>query len=128
MYKDIDQYVKKCHICNKAGVALINTRNRVIYISHPNELWEIDLIGRIPDKNGNSEFIFVAIDHYTEWMQTKSAKLILQAVKELILDKHGIPKKILSDNGLEFKNEHTQNCAKNSISNGVSHHKDTMKQ
>ena len=81
-------------------------------------MWEVDLIGRIPDHNKSSEFILIAVDHYTKWMETKrlknkSASEISKCIKELIIDKHGIPKKILSDNGLEFKNEPIINLTKN---------------
>lgn len=110
IHADIDMIVKKCTICNKAGESLMNTKNKVIETSYPNELWEVDLIGRIPGKDGQNDFIFIAIDHYTKWMETrklknKSSSVILKAIQELIIDKHGIPNRILSDNGLEFKNE-----------------------
>lgn len=37
-------------ICQKNGHSLNNTKNLVINPQRPNDLWEIDLIGRIPDK------------------------------------------------------------------------------
>ena len=96
IHSDIDMFVKKCVICSKAGESLINSKNRVISTSFPNELWEIDLIGRIPDKKGHNDFIFIAVDHYTKWMETrrlksKSSTEILNAIKDLIISKHGIP-------------------------------------
>ena len=117
IHSDIDMFVKKCVICSKAGESLINSKNRVISTSFPNELWEIDLIGRIPDKKGHNDFIFIAVDHYTKWMETrrlksKSSTEILNAIKDLIISKHGIPKRILSDNGLEFRNEHITKLCK----------------
>ncbi|KAI5150472.1 hypothetical protein ENBRE01_1516 [Enteropsectra breve] len=117
IHGEIDTLIKECVICSKAGEALVNSKNRVIVTSFPNQLWEIDLIGRIPDKNGNSDFIFIAVDHYTKWMETrriknKTASEVLKAIKDLIINKHGIPNKIISDNGLEFRNEQVTNLHK----------------
>ena len=117
IHSKIDTVVKKCSICSRAGESLINSKNRVIATSFPNELWEIDLIGRIPDKKGRNDFIFIAIDHYTKWMETrrlrsKCAIEVLNAIKDLIINKHGIPKRILSDKGLEFRNEQISKLCK----------------
>lgn len=83
----------------------------------PNQLWECDLIGIIPNSNGENYFIFVAIDHYskspeTKFLKSKSAEEIVDAVHELIIVKHGIPERILSDNRLEFANRNIELLAK----------------
>ncbi|KAF9760593.1 Retrovirus-related Pol polyprotein from transposon [Nosema granulosis] len=109
MFKDIEKYVSNCSICLKSGLKKRNTKNRVIISQHINDLWEIDLIGRIPDGNSN-KFIIVAIDHYSKWVETKvistkTGQDIAKAIEELIIQKHGIPKRILTDCGLEFKNK-----------------------
>lgn len=108
--KDIEKYSQ---ICQKAGPELQNTKFKCIEVTQPNEMWVCDLIGRIPIDNSKTNtniFIFVAIDHYTKWVETKlmydkSAQSVLQAIKELIIEKHGIPKRLLSDSGLEFANQ-----------------------
>jgi hypothetical protein len=86
-----------------------NTKHRVIETLDHNELWEVDL-GRIPH-NGENHFVLVAIDHYSKWTETKHLKnkegeTIKNAIEELIINKHGIPKTILTDCGLEFNNRH----------------------
>jgi hypothetical protein len=113
IYKDIEKFVEKCSTCNKSGEALINSQNKAIRTTYPNELWEIDLIGRIPGKNLSNSFIFIAIDHYSKWIETKqikrkSAEDICEAIEELIIKRNGIPNKILTDQGLEFNNELTK--------------------
>ena len=118
IFKDIEKCVSECTLCLKSGEALVNSKNRVITTTYPNELWEIDLlIGRIPGKNQSNQFIFVAIDHYTKWIeakviQNKTAEEIVQAAQELIIQKHGIPKRILTDCGLEFNNEKTKELSR----------------
>jgi hypothetical protein len=70
---------------------------------------DLDLIGRIPDGKGSNKFIFIANYHYSKWVETKilnskSSKEVSEAINELIIKKHGIPETLLSDCGLEFKN------------------------
>ena len=82
----------------------------------PHELWEIDLIGRIPGSENSNCFIFVAIDHYTKWVEAKAlnhknAEEIGKAIEEIIIRKHGTPEKILTDQGTEFLNDIVQGIA-----------------
>jgi hypothetical protein len=75
-----------------------------------------DLIGRLPTSGKGKKIILVAVDHYSKWVETKTLKTkdmksILRAIKEIIIDKHGTPTKILSDCGLEFKNQEIANFA-----------------
>lgn len=109
MFKDIDEHCSRCLTCLQAGNGRVNTKTKVIHTSHENDLWQIDLIGRLQDKEKNG-FIFVAIDHYSKWIETKvlerkTSAEIIKAIEELIIRKHGIPKRILSDMGLEFNNK-----------------------
>lgn len=82
-------------------------------------MWEVDLVGKIHEEGGG-KYIFVAVDHYTKWVETKvldqkKATGIYNAIKELIIDKHGIHCRILSDNGLEFKNKEIELLKKSLI-------------
>ena len=92
-------------------------KNRIIKSTFPNEIWEIDLIGRIPGNTQyDNKYILIAIDHYTKWIeakviQSKTAAEICKAVQELIIDKHGIPTRIITDPGLEFNNQQTRELA-----------------
>lgn len=107
--QDAEKFHQKCGICMKSGDALQNTKNKIIQSTRPNEIWEVDLIGRIPGSSGSNRFIFMAIDHYTKWLETviiehKTSENVVEAVKTLIIKKHGSPRKIFSDQGLEFDN------------------------
>ncbi|KAF9756156.1 Retrovirus-related Pol polyprotein from transposon 17.6, partial [Nosema granulosis] len=97
MYKYIEEMVTGCKICRKAGNPIINTKNKVIETTRPNELWEIDLVGRLTDK-GKNVFIVVCIDHHTKWVETKvvqnkTAEEIVMAVKEFIGRKGNSPER-----------------------------------
>jgi len=131
MYKDIDKLIDSCIICLKGGEERHNGKHRVIRTNKQGELWEMDLLGRIPAKNGRSKFIFVAINHHTKWIETrvlnkKGKKEVSKAVQELIIDKHGIPEMIYTDNGREFNNEEVIRVAKDRgiklVFNSPGHH------
>lgn len=47
--EDIDNHVKKCKLCETSGYQLINTKNKAIETQRPNQIWEVDLIGKIFD-------------------------------------------------------------------------------
>ncbi|KAF9760555.1 Transposon Tf2-6 polyprotein, partial [Nosema granulosis] len=116
MINDIENYVKQCRICTMIGGERTNTKNKMILATRPNDIWELDLIGRIPTKNGN-KFVFVAIDHFSKWIETKvipnkSERTITSCIIELILKRHGTPNRIITDCGLEFKNRCVQALAK----------------
>ncbi|MGL5707245.1 MAG: reverse transcriptase domain-containing protein [Aeromonas sp.] len=117
MFKDIDNYVKACQICNQAGREKINTKSKFIKVNNDKELWEIDLIGRIPSDNANV-FIIVAINHYNKWVESrviknKTKENVIAFIKQNVIDKHGAPKRILSDIGKEFNNKDVQQFATN---------------
>ncbi|MGL5773036.1 MAG: DDE-type integrase/transposase/recombinase [Bacteroidales bacterium] len=89
------------------------------------------MLGRLRNEQGQNKFIFVAIDHYSKWTEAcvldrKSAQLTAEAIQKLIIDKHGSPDSILSDNGLEFSNNKIKEiCNKYSIewlNNSPGHH------
>lgn len=134
MYKDIENYVNECNECPKTGRKIVQSINNIIRTTRPNELWEMDLIRRIKDPDGGNYFILVAVDHYTKWMEAKllankDAFSVCKAIKELILDKHGHPECILTDNGKEFRNSHIHELiSKYKLSwlfNSPGHHKTT---
>lgn len=107
--KDIRGFVFKCVICMKSANLRQNTKNKAIMTNHPNELWEIDLIGPVQCNDNSKKYIVIAIDHFTKWVETrtivnKGEKNIVKMLDECIFKKHSIPKRLLSDQGLEFDN------------------------
>lgn len=109
-WKDINEFCKKFILCAKAGEANHSTKNRMPEASSPNELWECDLIGKIPKGNIRNKFIRETVDHYTKWMKrkvinSKDMNTVEKCIKDLIIKKHGIPKRILTDWRLELIKE-----------------------
>jgi hypothetical protein len=110
IFKDIENYVKECAICQRAGNEKINTKNKPIITNKFNDMWECDLMGRIKSKDGTYKFIFFAVNNFSKLIETRVIKTkdmaaVKKCVEDLIIRKHGAPKTILSDNGCEFNNE-----------------------
>jgi hypothetical protein len=82
IFKDIDKVVNSCVICLKNGDELCNTKNKVIETKRFGEIWEVDLLGRIQNKDGSNKFILVAIDHFTKWVE---ATIISNKNEELVV-------------------------------------------
>ena len=67
------------------------------------------MIGRIAPKASNGhEYIIVAIDYFTKWVETASysmlkAKHVARFIKNNIICRYGVPQEIISDNGSHFE-------------------------
>ena len=71
----------------------------------------IDVIGKIsPKSSSGHEFILVAIDYFTKWVEATSyAKLnvakVATFIKSHIICKYGVPHELISYRGVHFKGE-----------------------
>ena len=74
-------------------------------------VWGIDVIRKILPKSSNChEFILVAIDYFTKWVEAASyAKLTLIKVstfiKSHIICRYEVPHGLISDRGVHFRGE-----------------------
>ena len=77
----------------------------------PFSTWRIDIIGKIhPIATNGHEFILVAIDYFTKWVEAASYKVlnskkVAQFIQTNIICRYGQPYEIISDNGQHFKGE-----------------------
>src|SRR5437762_1963245 len=109
MYKDIEDYIKRCDSCqkrgNKGGSGYLNP----IEVGRPFERIGIDFVGPLErTKNGN-KYILVATDYLTKWPEAKAmreatAENVIEFIYERIICRHGCLKVILSDRGTHFRN------------------------
>lgn len=116
-HKDIDSFIQKCAICLKKGNEVINTNFKYLNPLYPNHIWEVDLIGPLQGSLGENKYILITIDLFTKYIETeivnsKTGNEIRKVLKRIILDKHGSPSMIYSDNDLEFQNKEVQDLAK----------------
>jgi transposase InsO family protein len=110
MYLDIEEFVKTCEICQRRHGQHKQPSIQPIPVGQPFERIGIDLIGPLEITTARKRYIIVAIDYLTKWVEAKAitakeADKIVQFIHEEITTRHGVPKEILSDNGLEFANK-----------------------
>ena len=74
-------------------------------------MWDMDVIRPITPKASNGHrFIFVVIDYFTKWVEAASYASVTKSVvahfiKREIICQYGLPKRIISDNGLNLNND-----------------------
>uniref|UniRef100_A0A2N9GY56 Integrase catalytic domain-containing protein n=1 Tax=Fagus sylvatica TaxID=28930 RepID=A0A2N9GY56_FAGSY len=112
MEKDCIRHVQTCHKCQMYQ----NSKNAPPQYLHtmaspwPFSAWGMDVIGAITPKASNGhEFILVAIDYFTKWVEACSFKNVTQVavtrfVKNNIICRYGMPEMLITDNASNLNN------------------------
>uniref|UniRef100_A0A2N9FW52 Integrase catalytic domain-containing protein n=1 Tax=Fagus sylvatica TaxID=28930 RepID=A0A2N9FW52_FAGSY len=105
-------HVQTCHKCQMYQ----NCKNAPPQYLHtmaspwPFSAWGMDVIGAITPKASNGhEFILVAIDYFTKWVEACSFKNVTQVavtrfVKNNIICRYGMPEMLITDNASNLNN------------------------
>ena len=77
-----------------------------IPISWPFAVWGLDIVGKVPKSMGGHEYLFVAIDKFTKWVEAmpvprQTAQAAIKFI-EGISYQFGVPNRIITDNGTQF--------------------------
>jgi transposase InsO family protein len=113
---DAMEIVAKCRDCQFFQKQTTKHANplRPSDISWPFAIWGIDIVGILPRAPGGFRFLFVRVDTFTKWMEATPVVNITQevAVKFLqsIIYRFDIPKRVLTDNGTQFKGAKFSKC------------------
>uniref|UniRef100_A0A2N9HHR4 Uncharacterized protein n=1 Tax=Fagus sylvatica TaxID=28930 RepID=A0A2N9HHR4_FAGSY len=114
MERDCIRHVQTCHKCQMYQ----NSKNAPPQYLHtmaspwPFSAWGMDVIGAITPKASNGhEFILVAIDYFTKWVEACSFKNVTQVavtrfVKNNIICRYGMPEMLITDNASNLNNLH----------------------
>ncbi|GKV53120.1 hypothetical protein SLEP1_g59664, partial [Rubroshorea leprosula] len=94
MVEDALNYVKKCPTCQ--------------FNADYTCQWGVDLIGLFIKGKGGCTFLVVAVDYFTKWIEAKplsttTERKIEEFLFNSILCRFGIPKRIIADNGPQFR-------------------------
>jgi hypothetical protein len=110
MGQDIFKRCESCHSCNFTRPRHPDTRGIMSSTppTRPCERLSVDLI-KLPRSKLGNEYAVVFIDSFTRWPEAipvsdKKATTIIRVMKEYIIDRHGIPNYLLSDEGFESLN------------------------
>ena len=112
MSADIKRWTDSCASCikrktpRKMGMGL--TTNALA--SEPWEVIGVDLVGECLQTTSGNKWILTITDHFTRWpiavaIPDKKASTVARVLYEHLVTEHGVPRKILTDQGKEFVNE-----------------------
>ena len=77
----------------------------------PFSIWGIDIIGKIlPKSSSGHEYILVAIDYFTKWVEVASYSRLIAAkvakfIRSHIICRYGVPHELISNRGVNFRGE-----------------------
>jgi len=105
---DAEQLVKTCEACQYYAKNIHQPAQALqpILISWPFAVWGLDIVGKIPKSVGGHEYLFVAIDKFTKWVEVmpvprQTAQAAIKFVEGIVYH-FGVPNRIITDNGSQF--------------------------
>ncbi|GKU99600.1 hypothetical protein SLEP1_g12423 [Rubroshorea leprosula] len=110
MVEDVQNYVKKCPTCqfNADDIHMPGEMLSSLTSPWPFAQWGVDLLGRFIKGKEGCTFLVVAVDYFTKWIKAKplsttTERKIEEFLFNSILCMFGIPKRIIADNGPQFR-------------------------
>lgn len=112
MYRRIRTIIATCDSCQrcktdpKPSIGL----SKGINCTQKNDQLAIDIIGPLPTSVGNVKYILIVIDIFTKFvklysMRSANTRTIINKLFGIHFINHGLPNKIQSDNGTQFKSK-----------------------
>ena len=118
--EDVKRYVQSCFKCQQNKVQHQRKAGKLHPLEIPQGPWQeisIDIIGPLPKSNG-MDTIVVIVNQFTKMIRLKatttnvSLERIAKIYRDDIWKLHGIPRKILSDRGLQFTSKFMEEFTK----------------
>ena len=111
MRKEVQDFVRTCDVCQRAGDKLSDNVNvHTIIARHPWEIVTIDFMcGFAPARQTKHTSVVVITDKFTRQVHLRScplnpsAKETVQYFLEMVVARHGLPRLIISDRGSQFE-------------------------
>jgi hypothetical protein len=107
--QDVGELVKSCEACqfHAKQIHTLAQALQMIPPSLPFAVWGVYILGPFPRAVGGYRFLFVTIDKFTKWPEATPVVSITQgaavAFLKSIVCRFGVPSRIITDNGTQFK-------------------------
>lgn len=117
-YREVAKFVRNCSTCQACKVeqlappGLMGQR----IVETPWTVIAADIMGPFPPSRSSFKYILVIQDVFTKMIEIKAlrnatGRLISESFRELILNRWGAPRVLLTDNGTEFINNNLRSLA-----------------
>lgn len=106
--QDAVELVSKCEACqfHSKNIHLPAQAIHTIPLSWPFLVWGLDILDPFPRAVGGFEFLLVAIDKFTKWLEVATMRKVtaqspIKFLKELVCH-FGVPTRIITNNDTQF--------------------------
>ena len=112
MSSEVQLWIAECELCTrrKPPVPTQRAPMQSIPVAKPMELWAMDIMGPLPVTARGNQYVLVMSDHFTKWveavpMANQCADTVGRALVDQVITRHGIPDRILTDQGRNFESD-----------------------
>ena len=112
MSSEVQLWIAECELCTrrKPPVPTQRAPMQSIPVAKPMELWAMDIMGPLPVTARGNQYVLVMSDHFTKWveavpMANQCADTVGRAFVDHVITRHGIPDRILTDQGRNFESD-----------------------
>ena len=110
MLDSIQTVLESCLVCKSHTGPNPRFRHDVPAPNKPFHVVSVNLIGPLPIAAGGHRYILIAVNHLTKWVEaasssSASAKATASFLLRHVFSRHGSPRVLLSDNGLNFTSQ-----------------------
>ena len=110
MAAEVQLWIAECEPCNRCKTPVPSQKApmKSIKVGQPMELWAMDVLGPLPMTARGNQYILVMSDHFTKWveavpMANQRAETVAKAFVDEVVTRHGVPSKLLTDQGRNFE-------------------------
>ncbi|CAM8988114.1 unnamed protein product [Rhodiola kirilowii] len=111
--QDCVDFAKKCNACqfNANFIHQPPEHLHPTVASWPFEAWGLDVVGPINPKASNGHtYILAATDYFSKWAEAVTLREVkkenvVEFITKHIIYRHGVPQRIVTDNGKQFSNK-----------------------
>ena len=113
MKGDVRRFVANCTVCDDLRRPIPASRAPLvpIFTGAPFEIVAMDIVGgrdSLPTTPNGNRYILTIIDHFTKWaeavpLKNMTAKTVALALIDNWVSRHGVPQRILTDQGTNFE-------------------------
>ncbi|KAJ0468174.1 putative nucleotidyltransferase, Ribonuclease H [Helianthus annuus] len=109
MHESAVKELQQCDECQRHAPTSLRAKNEMIPVTAawPFQKWGVDIVGPFPRSSGSAQYLLVAVDYFTKWVEARpfttiSGYNVTRFFWEQIVCRFGLPLYIISDNAKQF--------------------------